>query len=207
MSSCDANAKKGHSQTSKTIAQGLFHRKERESKPEQCSHHFTKEGNKNITVECLNKPFMTLSSWRSFLDKWGLTRPVLFRLRVWLPRGETFLWNYNTRMQRTEQCGVGRLRMGRVVFHKRKTCNQETWLLAYATWCCMFDIFSSQVFQKLEPNFIHYFLVQENFVLAIQVLCKAQHAECLNKPFMTLSSWRSVLDKWGLTRPVLFSPI
>ena len=41
--------KKGHSQTSKTIAQGLFHRKEPESKPEQSSHYFTKEGNKNIT--------------------------------------------------------------------------------------------------------------------------------------------------------------
>ena len=77
--------------------------------------------------------------------------------------------------------------MGRVVFHKERHVIK---VIDYSHTphevACM--MFPSQAFQKLEPNFIHYFLAQENSVLSIQVLCKAQHAECLDIPFMTLSS-------------------
>jgi len=79
-------------------------------------------------------------------------------------------------MQRTEQCGVGRLRVGRVVFHKeRHVIKTFDYLHTPHEVACMMFFFSS--FHKLEPNFTHYFLVQENSVLAIQVLCKAQHAK------------------------------
>ena len=54
--------------------------------------------------------------------------------------------------------------MGRVVFHKERHVIK---VIDYSHTphevACM--MFPSQAFQKLEPNFIHYFLAQENSVL------------------------------------------
>ena len=95
--------------------------------------------------------------------------------RLWeLPRS-CHLWRNPLSCLSDESSSMAQIPPCRVVFHKERHVIK---VIDYSHTphevACM--MFPSQAFQKLEPNFIHCFLAQENSVLAIQVLCKAQHA-------------------------------